>query len=627
MDILDYLESQDVELKVSGHEAHTHCFFCDEDTDKAGRLYFNIDSGSDKYGLYHCFLCDASGGPKSLLKHFGDDPSKIDAAPTPQSRRIFSDATAYYHQTLLETPKVYDYLTYERGLSDETIDKLKLGYADGGLLQHLMSKGYSLEECQETGLINRHGSDFLEDQIAISYLEYGVTTTIRGKKIGEKYWSLPGSTASVFGLDYIRGERDVIITAGEFDAAVLQQLGFAACGVPGENIWKDEWMDYFEDAGRVFILYDNDRAGKAGAEKVASVFGPRARVVEFPPSRLKLDVSEYVVGQGKNEEDIKMLLVKAKGGLLVTVHDAYERWTEVEGDPNLTGHRFGIPEIDDVMNFGLLPSQIMVLMARTGAGKTIVTINMMYRMIRENPNLKILYISLEQTRNEWFERAHRIHNFYHPNATVNDTMRFWADNLLMIDKNRLSADQVETSIDQYAYETGSYPDIFVIDYLGYFARSYPGEEYSRITSAIMDAKAIAKDRKISGIIPHQANRQGNFGREFTADQGRGGGTVEETADLMMGLWAPDQAEGVDQNDMQRQLHLKIMKARDTGVNTKAIMQFAPLSLAVLPMSDPLFNQAAREVGYARAGDTWQEAISRHATGDQNVSIEYPAESF
>lgn len=625
LDLVEYLETKDVPLQFTsaGSEAYTQCFFCDESPSKHGRLYFNIEEDTDKYGLYNCFLCNEHGNFHTLLQHFGDDTDQLGPTPiTSVQRRIFAEATQYYALRLLQNVEAYEYLQYQRGLTDDTIERAALGWADGGLLRHLMASGFELEDIRESGLINRFGNDFLDQQITIPYQELGQTISIRGKEIGGKYLSLPGSTAHLYGVDAVRGERDIIVTAGEFDSLLLQQMGYSAVGVPGENIWKPEWESHIEDAGRIFILFDNDRAGHAGAEKLAHKLGPSSRLASFPDSRKKIDVTEWVVNQGKTKDDFDMLLIKAKGGMLVSVLDAEEKWLQVEGNPDLVGHRFNIEELDSRMQFSLLPSQVMTVVARTNSGKTILTINLLRRMLDLDPSLKILYVSLEQTRNEWFERAYRIENFYNPGATTLDTINFWKDSFYLVDKNRLSREELEVCVDQYAFEAGGYPDIVAVDYLGYYARSYSGEEYTRTTDAIMDMKAIAKERELSMIVPHQANRSGDFGKELSADMAKSSGAVEETSDLLMGLWAPDQMVGVEDHEQKRQLHLKIIKARDTGVNTKVIMQFAPLTLAVVPRSDALYPRAVRELQYAIAGDDWKTAVYRHRTGDESVDLAY-----
>ena len=181
-------------------------------------------------------------------------------------------------------------------------------------------------------------------------------------------------------------------------------------------------------------------------------------------------------------------------------------------------------------------------------------------------------------------------------------------------------------IEQYNFETGSPPDLVLIDYLGYYARSFQGEEYSRTTAAIMGLKAIAKRNQLVFLVPHQANRSNDMGSEVRLDQGRGAGTVEETSDVSLMLWNPDQRkpdqEGlVTKSDQKRELILKMAKSRDGGVNTMCFLQTAPLSLAIVPKDDPVFyERALRERQYWIAGMSHKDAIRAYLTGDESIQL-------
>jgi archaellum biogenesis ATPase FlaH len=402
---------------------------------------------------------------------------------------------------------------------------------------------------------------------------------------------------------------------------VLQQLGYNAIGFPGERIWKDEWEEYFDEAKRLFIIFDSDSAGKAGAEKLATTLGPRSRVVELPQARAKqkkIDVSEWFVKHNKTKEDFDFLISKSKGGLLVSVAQAYDRWLEIEGNPHLIGLRFNIPALDSEMQYGLLPGQVATLLARTNTGKTAFCLNVLHRMKMLKPDIKILLLSLEQTRNEWFERAHRIHCFYEPDSTVNDTIDFWKENLFLVDKNRMSEQELELCLEQFKFDTGFIPHLTVIDYLGYFARSYPGEEYARTSSAIMGLKAIAKDHQTTILTPHQANRGNDMGEEVKLDAGRGSGVTEETSDLILSLWNPDQKEGLQKADHKKELIMKVQKSRDGGVGAQFKFQYAPLTLAIVPYGDTFYPRAVQERDFWIAGDDWKQAVYRHKTGDMSI---------
>ena len=964
-DIREYLESKGLQIKERGDSnVSTHCMFCDEDPSKAGRLYINVDEAGDKYGVFFCFLCNAKGNINTIREHYGDPKIKLDPISL-ESNPIFEVATRYYEERLLENPIAYKYLNEERGLHDDTIRKARLGWADGGLCNHLIQKGFDPDDIKSTGLVNRFGEDFFNNQITFPYLEYGIARSIRGKGIKKKTISLPGELPIPYGLDSVLGEKTVSVAEGEIDTLTLHQMGYPAIGLPGALTFKKGWEEYLEEAKRVYTILDQDKAGKAGAEKVATLIGPKVRVVELP--KKGIDVNDWYMKYGKNADDFQYLMRQAKGGLLISVKEAYDRWTEIEGNPDLTGLKLNVPKLDDAMSFGLLPGQIMTMLARTNSGKchakwleiptpsgfklwgdikvgdevfgsdgnaikvthvfdrgilpsyrvylsdgvsvqcgldhlwtvyrryghdqkwtpftltteelmkeklktdptpnrrgeyrfilpmiepvqypeqelsigpytlgaliangtlgngvtlttpdydvvlrcekegyqlkeykstscprygisgltalirklglnvksaekfipyeyligsieqrisllqglmdgdgsnvsknpnstnkvsvayhttssqlardvvqlvnslggtgvinsltrkkidgeeyedikisimlpeeirdrlftsrkdiqfnytnkhvprraivsiefegeeeqqcisveapdhlyaitenyilthnTVMSINYFERMRMLYPEIKILYMSLEQTRNEWFERAYRIHNFYHPGATVVDTIDFWGNNFYLVDKNRINEGQLVDSIEQFSYETDGVPDLICVDYLGYYAKGFSGTEYDQVTNAIMGLKGIAKEFQTVLYVPHQANRSGEFGKEPRMDEGRGGGTVEETSDVFITLWNPDQAAAQESGEEQvnkGELFQRIKKSRQGGVNALAKYQFCPLTLAMVPVDDILYERALAERQYALAGDDWKKAVERHLTGNMDL---------
>jgi replicative DNA helicase len=153
---------------------------------------------------------------------------------------------------------------------------------------------------------------------------------------------------------------------------------------------------------------------------------------------------------------------------------------------------------------------------------TIALLNLMHRarMDPTQQDLKILFVSLEQTRGEWWDRVRRIHRFFQVDSNETEAARFWQDNLLIIDRNRLTEPELRQAIEDYAYQMGRTPDLMCIDYLGYFARGYRGEPYERTSNAVMAIKAIGKDYHVPIIVPHQVSRSGQSGQEFSGDNAR-----------------------------------------------------------------------------------------------------------
>ncbi len=620
MDIKEYLEDKGCDVRNRGVDhISTHCFFCEEETSKAGRLYINVDEYSDKYGVFFCFLCNEKGGINKIRYYYGDPPLEVQQNDV-SSNPIFEVACQYYENRLMDNPKAYKFLMDDRAFNDEIIREARFGWADGGLCQFLIQKGYDAEDIKSTGLVNQFGEDYFHDEIIIPYLEYGIAYQLRGKKINGKYRSAQGSKAALYGTDYILGENTVAIAEGELASLHLNQIGIPAIGVPGAQTWKPEWTELLRDVKRVYIVYDADNAGKAGAEKVAKELGVKARIVEIPVA--KIDIEDYIVKYDKNYDDIQYLFRKASGGLLVSMREAYDRWTEVEGSDNLAGLKFNVEPLDKAISFGILPAQVVTLLAKTGAGKSLMSINMFQRMKILQPDIKILYFTLEMTRNEIFERLYRIHQLYYPGSSVIDVMDYWEDNLILVDKNRISEHELSDSLEQAAFEFGEETDLFCVDYLGYFARGVSGvSEYDRTTNAIMHVKGIAKDTRSAALVPHQVNRTGTFGEELRADMAKSSGAVEETSDILFTQWAYDQKSDQDGHSQDHNgiVMQKVLKSRNGGVNTTVPYIMDPLTLAIVPTSDyEMAGRAKFMRQCAMAGDSWKEAVKRLESGQTDI---------
>jgi hypothetical protein len=66
--------------------------------------------------------------------------------------------------------------------------------------------------------------------------------------------------------------------------------------------------------------------------------------------------------------------------------------------------------------------------------------------------------------------------------------------------------------------------------------------------------------------------------------------------------------------------MKILKSRDGGVGQLVQYQFAPLTLAIVPKDDALYERALRERQYWLAGDDWNKAVYRYKTGDNSLEF-------
>lgn len=122
-------------------------------------------------------------------------------------------------------------------------------------------------------------------------------------------YNLTGIDRVLYHLPYvlaaINGNRPVYLTEGEKDADTLQTLGLCGtCNSMGAGHWEDSYTEALT-AARIIILPDNDVAGNAHAQRVATALSGKAnriRVVELPNLPEKGDVSDWLNAGGTVEK-------------------------------------------------------------------------------------------------------------------------------------------------------------------------------------------------------------------------------------------------------------------------------------------------------------------------------------
>jgi putative DNA primase/helicase len=113
----------------------------------------------------------------------------------------------------------------------------------------------------------------------------------------------------------------IFICEGEKDAEAVIDLGglTATCASEGAGKWTPDLNKWFAGKQKVFILEDNDDAGRAHARLVArnliGIVG-EVRIVSFPELKEGGDVSDFIAAHGPNAK--QMLLERARAAPIVT---------------------------------------------------------------------------------------------------------------------------------------------------------------------------------------------------------------------------------------------------------------------------------------------------------------------
>lgn len=643
-DAVAYLSSKGLTGKISGREVAYPCFFdCGEPPgSRKHKLYVSPQSG-----WYYCFKCGARGGSYLLQRHFGDEPDKVSATSKIGRVRDLLEAASDAAQTaLMGTERWLTHLLVERGFTADTILERRLGLAPGGRWSLIANGEADPEVLHASGLVHiggeRDGQDFFYDHLMIPYIQLGAVVQLRGKALSGnaagRYMTGPRQKARAYNLDSLHGADEVILTEGELDCVSIAQAlslspndrlrRMAVVGLPGVQTFPDELKERLADVKRVYVGFDPDNAGRAGAVKVRELLGAKVRVLQLPIDAPKCDWSEFLLPaqapdlteldpqdwearhphRGHDADDILTMLDDAAGKRIFSVADCRRAFERDRGP----GIKLGFRSLDAVIG-GVQPGQLVIPLSKTGTGKTNLLVNLAYSL----RSIPTVFFSLEMTREEVYMRLERVARFHFPLATGPEIDATLA-NLWVCDVNRLNEDEFMGIIDEYATETGVKPEVCMVDYLGYFARGMAGgSPYEKVTSAAMTLKGMAKSSRTVVISPGQVNRSADLGKPIDLDSARDSGAIEETADFLMGLWNPDQAQQEDASiQPQGRIRLGLLKSRHGGAGRIFNLQYDPLTLAIVDADDPMARKASDHVYDHWRGLTYQKLRERETAPTQ-----------
>lgn len=158
----------------------------------------------------------------------------------------------------------------QRGLSDETIRKARLGYNTG-----------HKEERTDWGIPLDGYSDYvwIDNGIAIPFLSGGIPQRLTIRRYptiksangdDQRYKVLPGSAKTLYNGHLLNPARPAILTEGVFDAlSVQQEAGDLLVSVATDSTCgarTQEWIDKLAALPLVLVAYDADEAGDTASE-------------------------------------------------------------------------------------------------------------------------------------------------------------------------------------------------------------------------------------------------------------------------------------------------------------------------------------------------------------------------
>ncbi len=300
---------------------------------------FSVSPGKQ---MYYCFGCGAGGNVITFIMEYENltfqeavkmlaDRAGINLPELEyneevrqrESRRtrlleVNKEAARYYYY-MLRTPRGrtgYQYLA-GRQLSEETMKKFGLGYADGAgsdLTAYLRSKGYSDELINEAGLTGYDEKRGMHDKFWNRVMFPIQDSNHRvigfgGRVMGDakpKYLNSPETlifdkSRNLYGLNFARTSRkgNIILCEGYMDVIAMHQAGFTqAIASLGTAFTTGQASLLGRYTKEVLLAYDSDGAGVNAAMRAIGILkesGLRGKVIDMQPYK---DPDEFVKNMG-----------------------------------------------------------------------------------------------------------------------------------------------------------------------------------------------------------------------------------------------------------------------------------------------------------------------------------------
>ena len=331
--------SDTVSLRKSGAKYKGLCPFHGEKTPS-----FSVDK---EKGFFHCFGCGVGGDVfkfvelqekvgfgealRMLANRFGIPIPELEGGGEPRETaaerealvKIHEAALAYFREQLAAPggARIREYLVKDRGLKQETIDQLQIGYAPparDALRQQLLKAGYSPLQLVTSGLVTRRDDgtevDRFRNRLMIPILrDTGTVIAFGGRALEAdqvpKYLNSPETpiytkSRTLYGLNLTKGQlrkgNFALIVEGYFDFAQVHQAGglpvVATCGTA---LTPQQAQMLRRFAAKAVLCYDPDRAGQTAAERSSELLvseGFDVNVVQLPGGE---DPDTFIQKQGR----------------------------------------------------------------------------------------------------------------------------------------------------------------------------------------------------------------------------------------------------------------------------------------------------------------------------------------
>lgn len=548
--MIEYLKSKSVEIKQSGSENICQCMFCD---DNKKHMYINEDKA-----VFYCHKCGMAGNIFKLYDHFGDQkafshsnkPKKY-AKPTKKLEEI------------LPQKQAYDFFKQERGFTKETIDYFKLGQQG--------------------------------DWVTIPYFKNGELINIKYRHTKEKkYINEKDCEMWLFNSDNLDFEKPLIITEGEMDTVAAWQIGYKnvtsiSLGASGIN---PDWIDFLENFKKnIYIVFDNDEAGRKGSKKLVERVGIyRCLQVNLPFK----DFNDCLLA-GKNKTDLDKYFITAKQYKILEVEhyidgDSLDELIKSVKDDNYgMGLRLKHWDKWNMAFSGIRDSEVTVVSGDTSSGKTTFCLNLAHQLVSQGESVFIASTEMTMVNLKRKITAIQQGKDYN-NLTETDICNaaaYYADKkLFLLNKyGTLGLKDLERYIN-YVCRRYDCKYLF-LDHLHFFIDASSDKMVVAIDNFVKTLVQFSKIHKIHiFIVVHPAKLKNDTGYVTMNDLKGSSGIKQEVENVISLRRVKDEEKKDNEGKKVNKVTVEFQKIRNGGI-----------SMAVVPFDYDIKTQRYKEITY------------------------------
>lgn len=486
-----------------------------------------------------------------------------------------TDKTEYYktcHETLLKSPEAMDYLTKERGLDIDTINRFNLGYDPSFVHENNKDKPKEYQYPTPRIIMPRDKFTFQ-------------TRELHGS--GPYKNMLQGSQKTLFNTEALANNDIIFVVEGEIDAMSIYQEGYT--GVIALGTLSNACYFYekaFENSNKAYIIaLDNDPKNEDGSptssqqtQEALCELLSKANICYVNAKRDILFLGKkdsnaaLLEDANKYKENLERQKVEAERRL-IKKNEEYERThrNELSFDEFITditnkdGRLYepiktGIKDIDIMLGGGFMRRTLVTLGAGPGMGKTALAQWIFETMAKEGHD--ILYINLEMDKSQLLARSlsRYIYKYEKKDISALEVLRGykWSSDQeeailraaktykeevamhFLYNPSNLSNDiesilSVMTEEEARLRTLGRKAPIVCIDYLQLIEVSKKADAMEKMKEAVKKLKDYAIQHNTLVFVIVANNRSSNKEGKVEQESARDTSAIEYTGDLMLGL--------------------------------------------------------------------------------------------